>query len=139
MFYRSYFTLRWETKRVHLYAHCNENKKYFPESITNFNIVTTCDFPICYEVLSLKFTRLRYLQSVRKFYWNSEFFPVIALERHGIRLTVVREITRINSIKTYNFLTKLGMYKRSIINICHLEQKGTWRRIKNNSQFPRQS
>ena len=61
---------------------------------------------------------------------------MITFARQGTRLLVVREITRINSMNTYNFLTKLGMYKRSILNIFDLEKKGTWRRIKNNSQFP---
>jgi hypothetical protein len=38
-------------------------------------------------------------------------------------LPVVRKITRINSMNTYIFLTKLGMYKWSILNIFDLEKK----------------
>ena len=43
MFDRSYFPLKVGTKRAHLHAHFNENKIYFPESIKNFNIVTTLE------------------------------------------------------------------------------------------------
>ena len=48
---------------------------------------------------------------------------MIALARQETSLPVVRKITRINSMNTYIFLTKLGMYKWSILNIFDLEKK----------------
>ena len=73
--------------------------------ILNFNVLTNCEFSVCYKIIFWFFLHVKVQISTN---YEKILLKFIVLTRQGTMLAVVMEIT---SIKKYNFRIKSGMRK----------------------------
>ena len=113
-------------KRINFHSKFNENSiSFFPYSV---NVVTTCEFSICYKIIFSFFSSKGQI-----LYSNLFFFPLLLLDL--VPFSNVREITLIkidlvpflclretalikNGIKMYNFRIKSGICTRAMHIPC---------------------
>jgi hypothetical protein len=94
-------------------AYFNENKIFSPIICSKFNVVTTCEFIICYKIILRFFLQSSNIYKLSENYTQIPKFDVLflALARPCTILPAIREVTL---VKTYNFRIKSEMYKKSI-------------------------
>ena len=81
---------------VPFHANSNEHNLFFQQSVQDFNVVTTCKFSICYDIILCFFYKGLISTNYKKIILKL-FVLSIALARMGTSL-FVREITLIKAL-----------------------------------------